>query len=341
MCVCGDAGTKSGKPKRLVIVTNCGIRRVTPVVTHRSSSRPSSSRRSGSTGRSRSRPRTPGGPSSSSTASTVSSASKALTPRRSTSTSRPGRTSNTTRTRSTGRLSSSSRGSSRPGSRGASRSTTPHKDRNGSGSNSGAGRSRPKTPVAATTPRAAQSKKAAKTTGTTGDKKTLSRSELDQGRNNNNNDNNEDLTQDHLDTDITGERLDEKQEQNTVSSGPTSSAAHGEQESQDTSSVSPRHGGSVSGVEQNVARVRVFLDFTMDQEALGRVVIELRNDVLPNTCENFRALCTGELGFGYEGSRIHRIFHDFLLQGMHIYLYINISIVSTWLYILYSHIMLN
>lgn len=53
-------------------------------------------------------------------------------------------------------------------------------------------------------------------------------------------------------------------------------------------------------------RVQVFFDLTADDKPLGRVTMELRGDVTPKTCENFRALCTGEFGFGYKDSKFHR-----------------------------------
>lgn len=61
--------------------------------------------------------------------------------------------------------------------------------------------------------------------------------------------------------------------------------------------------------------VNVFLDIETDGEALGRIEIELRTDVAPKTAENFRALCTGEKGFGYKDSTFHRIIPDFMIQG--------------------------
>ena len=41
-------------------------------------------------------------------------------------------------------------------------------------------------------------------------------------------------------------------------------------------------------------RPRVFLDVTADEMSLGRIILELRGDVVPRTAENFRALCAGK-----------------------------------------------
>ncbi|KAF8339546.1 cyclophilin-like domain-containing protein [Cantharellus anzutake] len=67
-----------------------------------------------------------------------------------------------------------------------------------------------------------------------------------------------------------------------------------------------------------------FLDLSQDGIPLGRIEITLFRDQVPFTCDNFMALCTGEIiGNGrfhkkkmhYKGSPFHRILPGFICQG--------------------------
>uniref|UniRef100_A0A1I8HII8 Peptidyl-prolyl cis-trans isomerase E n=1 Tax=Macrostomum lignano TaxID=282301 RepID=A0A1I8HII8_9PLAT len=60
---------------------------------------------------------------------------------------------------------------------------------------------------------------------------------------------------------------------------------------------------------------RVYLDISIGGRSAGRIVAELRKDVVPKTAENFRCLCSHERGFGFRGSKFHRIIPGFMCQG--------------------------
>ena len=74
-------------------------------------------------------------------------------------------------------------------------------------------------------------------------------------------------------------------------------------------------------------RPKAFFDMKMGDETLGRLVFELADDILPQTCANFIALCENRNSendsgknkdkrkYSYQGTKIHQVYKDVFIMG--------------------------
>lgn len=72
--------------------------------------------------------------------------------------------------------------------------------------------------------------------------------------------------------------------------------------------------------QSNPTNSVVYLDIAINDELIGRIVIELFYDTVPLTCENFRQFCIGYIDkqqqlIGYKHCTFHRVIKHFMIQG--------------------------
>ena len=59
----------------------------------------------------------------------------------------------------------------------------------------------------------------------------------------------------------------------------------------------------------------VFMDIQIGNILAGKITIQVRNDIVPLTADNFIKLCTNELGYGYKNCIFHRCIPGFMIQS--------------------------
>lgn len=87
-------------------------------------------------------------------------------------------------------------------------------------------------------------------------------------------------------------------------------------------SNTPTNDAPSSPVERELAKADCWLDITINDKPVGRVVISLRDDIVPKTAANFRRMCVGTFRSKSTGNKLHykgtsffRIIPGFVCQG--------------------------
>ena len=77
---------------------------------------------------------------------------------------------------------------------------------------------------------------------------------------------------------------------------------------------------NIESSDINDISLQPYFDIEIGGVFIGRVIMQLFDDIVPKTCKNFRYLCSKGLGKNkstpcYQGSAFHRVIKDFMIQG--------------------------
>lgn len=67
--------------------------------------------------------------------------------------------------------------------------------------------------------------------------------------------------------------------------------------------------------DPNPDNTRCWMKVSAGGKDLGRVTFEIKDDIVPKTAKNFKALCTHEKPYGYRGTPFHSVIPGFMAQS--------------------------
>ncbi|XP_063221727.1 uncharacterized protein LOC134530639 isoform X2 [Bacillus rossius redtenbacheri] len=96
---------------------------------------------------------------------------------------------------------------------------------------------------------------------------------------------------------------------------PSEGMQHAAWQSVPTGRQQAKRKAMVKSIGLSTHNYHCFFEIEVNGKSIGTVVMKLRPDVAPKMCSNFVTLCTGELGYGYKGSRIFKVHANSFVVG--------------------------
>ena len=108
--------------------------------------------------------------------------------------------------------------------------------------------------------------------------------------------------------DFSGEGIIEKNPHTHSNQHPNTDNNNGDGNADETTDTSTKYDF------KNVS-LKPFFEISVDGKPIGKIVMELFDDICPKTCMNFRYLCSNnDPNMSYRGCPFHRVIKDFMVQ---------------------------